>query len=95
MDHDALQSIPEDGQLPSTLIESTIQPNLNVGSQATGPSTSAMSDECSFIRPSILTLGSDDRTSTERLAAAGGGTHHVHMKLGQTVKMYTKQQWKV
>lgn len=95
LDHDALHSLPEDGHLPATLIESTVQPNLNVGSQPTGPSTSSMSDESSFIRPSVLTLGSDDRTSTERLAAACGGAHHVHMKLGQPVKMHTKKQWKV
>ena len=87
--------MPESGPLPGTVVETlSSEPNANTET-SNGPAVSELSEETDFIRPSVLTVGSDRRSKLERLAASQGGEHHMHLKCGQHVKMYKPTHWAV
>jgi hypothetical protein len=97
LDYEALQELPSSGTLPGTYVETNITSVNEVQLDITdGPGLSRMSSENDFVRPSVLTLGSDARSNMERLAAASGSeANQVHMKLGKRVDLWKKNRWRV
>ena len=95
LDAQALNNLPENGPLPGTVVETENNSSRQNQETSDGPAVTQLSDDTDCIRPSVLTLGKDNRNSLERLAAATGGEHHVHVRLNQLVAIHKKQHWKV
>ena len=96
MDVEALNDLPTEGALPGTVLTTEDGAPHNVDETSGGPSTSTLNEQTDIIRPSILTLGSDVRSTSERFGSMTSGPENAaHMCLGEHVRMYLKHQWKV